>query len=176
MGKINFIKFNRFRRTPRPIKEAFWEKVDIRSNNECWEWLAGVGGDGYGKFKNGLAHRFAWELSFGNIPKGNYVCHKCDNPPCCNPEHLFLGEQIDNMRDMVSKGRGYDKSGENNPKAKLSENDVLNIYKMYKRGLSGYKISKLFYVSETQINYILRGLSWGHLWKPELVFRESGNE
>lgn len=85
----------------------FWAKV--RKSDGCWSWLATTDNDGYGKIKvsskDGLAHRFSWQLHFGPIPKGMRVLHTCDNPPCTNPKHLFLGTNQDNTRDAIAKGR-----------------------------------------------------------------------
>jgi hypothetical protein len=88
----------------------FWHKVD-RSNGAdgCWNWTVGGHDFGYGEFIIGgrkvRSHRWSYELAHGPIPQGLFVCHKCDNPKCCNPAHLFLGEAIDNILDMKSKGR-----------------------------------------------------------------------
>jgi hypothetical protein len=68
--------------------------------------------------------RYVFGQKYGEIPKGMFVCHKCDNPACCNVEHFFLGSHKDNMRDMIQKGRIYDRSGENNPNSKLSMSDI----------------------------------------------------
>lgn len=160
MGKINFTQFNRLRTTPRPIEDAFWEKVDKKSSDECWEWIASIQADGYGNFKGKLAHRVSWELANGEIIKGLCVCHKCDNPACVNPNHLFLGTQLDNMRDMVSKGRGHDHHGENNPKAKLTEKDVFQIHRLKNSGVSNREIANDFGVTSTTISYILAGKTW----------------
>ncbi len=90
-------------------EERFWERVAIIPEHACWEWIAGKSGIGYGVIqvdkKLLLAHRFSYELHFGQIPKGLFVCHVCDNPSCVRPEHLFLGTPKDNMDDMRKKGR-----------------------------------------------------------------------
>jgi len=96
-----------------PIANRFWSKVDKRKGNSCWLWLASISKRGYGnvsKIMGGLrrnvgAHRVAWELINGPIPNGLCVLHKCDNPPCVRPSHLFLGTQADNMKDCGVKGR-----------------------------------------------------------------------
>lgn len=92
---------------------TFWKKVDIRSGDACWEWKSAKNSTGYGlhgikidgKGRCFLAHRVAWVLRNGQIPAGMCVCHRCDNPSCVNPAHLFLGTNLDNVRDMDSKGR-----------------------------------------------------------------------
>jgi len=89
--------------------EGFWSKVDIRGEDECWEWKAGRNRGGYGIFQSQgmpkLAHRAAYKLTTGDDPRDMLVCHKCDNPPCCNPNHLFKGTNTENIRDSVTKGR-----------------------------------------------------------------------
>lgn len=91
-------------------EERFWSKVDRSGGpDSCWPWLAGRMRAGYGNFwmdgHEKLAHRVAWELTNGPIPIGLCVLHRCDNAPCQNPIHLWLGTKADNSRDMVSKGR-----------------------------------------------------------------------
>jgi len=91
------------------MEERFWAKVD--RTDDCWLWTACRTTHGYGQFRpersrGAQAHRVAWELTNGPIPAGMLVLHRCDNPPCVNPAHLFLGTQSDNMRDMYAKGRG----------------------------------------------------------------------
>jgi hypothetical protein len=99
------------RNEPSPPDERFWAKVD--KTGECWLWTAAVNSSGYGRLQVGgrggpgveLAHRFSWKLATGIDPGPLCVLHVCDNPPCVNPDHLVLGTQSANIRDMVGKGR-----------------------------------------------------------------------
>ena len=87
----------------------FWSRVNIENDLDCWEWRGGKHERGYGVFKVGglpyRASRLAWELFNGQSMGAMYACHKCDNPACCNPDHIFPGTQKQNMQDMLGKGR-----------------------------------------------------------------------
>ena len=93
----------------------FWEKVDVRSPDECWNWKGALGSSGYaqfrlwigGKRKNFSGSRVAYSYAVGPIPDRLLACHKCDNPKCVNPNHIFLGTQSDNITDMAAKKRGW---------------------------------------------------------------------
>jgi hypothetical protein len=116
---------------PKAVRDLFWSQVDRSSVDGCWPWLGATASGGYGSFSAGglgTAHRFAFEAARGRGSIGDkFVCHRCDNPPCCRPEHLFLGTCADNMRDMVLKGRSNKPHGESHSDAKLNAEQVLAI-------------------------------------------------
>ena len=104
-------KFGKNNPSWRDPVDRFWPKVDIKSETECWNWTGARSPLGYGRFSVDrnesvwVASRYSWFIHNGPIPKGMYICHKCDNPPCVNPNHLFLGTQSDNIKDAYRKGR-----------------------------------------------------------------------
>ena len=137
----------------------FWDKF-YRPKNGCWEWCGAINGRGYGHISNlgkwYCAHRLSWMLFNGPIPDGLYVCHKCDNRKCVNPNHLFLGTQKDNVNDMFLKGRGNRVRGEQHPFSKLSNVDIHMIVYMYKTKLfTQQTIAKLYGVGQDHISRIV---------------------
>ena len=153
-------------RAKRSLSDRFWEKVDKRGPDDCWEWIAGKSNGGYGVFctEEGTvgAHSQAWKLSNGIIPEGDYVLHSCDNPGCCNNAHLFIGTQTENMQDCISKGRFS--RGESNGQSKLNSVDVQLIrgwHESFEASREG--LAKIFGVSKTTIGLIVRRVTWQHI-------------
>ncbi|OEU68450.1 MAG: hypothetical protein BBJ57_02225 [Desulfobacterales bacterium PC51MH44] len=131
----------------------------MKSPDECWEWK-GCKSTGYGIIrydrKGVYAHRMSWLFTHGSVPDNVCVLHKCDNPSCCNPDHLFLGTHADNNADMRKKGRavGY---------RKLSPSDIPEIRRCLKQGELQVSIGKKFDVSQQAISHILTGRRWAHI-------------
>lgn len=147
----------------------FWEKVDERGPDECWEWTASREPYGYGQFWTGerrtQAHRFVYELVNGPIPEGDFVCHHCDNPGCVNPRHLFAGSPRDNTADMVDKGRHkrVGQPGSSNPSAKLSGDKVKQIRSRFAHGEKAKALAAEYGVSVATIYHALRRITWKHV-------------
>lgn len=155
----------------------FWSKVSkFKTKKGCLEWLESTSTDGYGKFKLDhhtlRSHRLAYVLSNKEqIPDDMWVLHTCDNPLCCNPDHLWLGDNSDNQQDMVKKGRYNSKSdykkimrGVKNGKSKLTNKDVHEIRKMYKdKNIPLKRISGKFNVSQQTVVDVATGKTWTHI-------------
>lgn len=157
-------------RKARPIKDRLLSNVAIDARSGCWNWTGTNRGRGYGQLRVGKAtrsaHRLSYEVFCDIIPTGMVVCHRCDNPSCINPVHLFLGTQASNIADMVSKGRNAKgpvvaHAGTKNPKAKLTEHAVTAIRES--TGASNKALARKFGVSNVQIANIRKGKSWAHL-------------
>lgn len=141
----------------------FWELVNRQSDDQCWEWRGSRDVRGYGKLHRRLAHRIAYAIAHGEAPQELLVCHRCDNPPCCNPKHLFPGTDADNMRDMAEKGRWNNKRfpGESNSQVRLTVIKVRDIrYRYAQGGVSIAQLAKEFQVCNTTIYNIVHRLSW----------------
>lgn len=138
---------------------SFKEKI-LMADNGCWVWTACRSRDGYGVMNVGLAHRFSWKAFRGPIPKSMYVLHKCDNPSCVNPDHLFIGTQFDNMRDMKAKGREAYRKGEHHPRAKLTEQQAISIIHDPREHKV---IAREYGIRSTHVGKIKRGVMWPHL-------------
>jgi hypothetical protein len=153
--------------------ERFWAKVD--KSGECWEWTAGLRGNGYGQFwmngTNVMSHRFSYVLHHPLTidlleHREICVCHRCDNPKCVNPAHLFLGSQGDNMRDRETKGRANRtlEKGEKHPSSKLTEDDVREIRIKYANGgVSQRQLALEYGITKTNIGTIILRKSWSHI-------------
>lgn len=152
----------------RPLGERFWEKVDKSAGPDgCWLFCGASLEKGYGAFNmriNGKdraigAHRIAWELANGPQPDGMCVLHSCDNPPCCNPSHLFLGTVLDNNADMKAKGRHA--FGERNGRAKLTIWQVKEIRASTLRPSETMKLfSEKFGITQGGIKSVIYGENW----------------
>lgn len=135
---------------------------------DCRNWIGkSVGYFGYGflavKGKRRAAHRASWMAWKGEIPKGKWVLHKCDNPKCIKPDHLFLGDAKENAHDMINKNRNYIPRGERQWQAKLTEIQVIEIRDLYSKGISVKEICKLYNITKGAINPLLRRITWKHV-------------
>jgi hypothetical protein len=151
-------------------EERFWNLVDRRGPDDCWEWNGGLCGPGYGIFKIGtlrvdrrnvMAHRFSYELHFGPLVDDLFCLHRCDNKKCVNPKHLFMGTQDDNMKDKVAKGR--QPRGTTSYNAKLSESrlEAARLYRL--NGWSYKKIADRFNIHVMSLYKAMKGQTWKHL-------------
>ena len=164
-----------------PFKDRFWAQVDILDPDECWEWIGTRDRHGYGKMgtnkKTKLSHRISYEMEIGEIPDGYCILHTCDNPPCCNPAHLWAGTHADNMRDMASKGRanngrhargGTYNHGSRNGMAKLTEDQVLEARRLHLLcDVTITELSRTYNVSQAAMSCLINGKSWKHVPFPK---------
>jgi hypothetical protein len=149
--------------------QEFISRFDAKldKSGSCWIWTASVAGKGYGQMKlprqrkQEYSHRIAYMLYKGQIPEGIQVCHTCDTPHCCNPDHLFLGTAKENLQDMRAKNRHL--SGAKNSQAKLTEKEVAQIKECLRIGIPQSKIAVTFGVHQTIISKINCGHRWSHV-------------
>lgn len=163
------------------IEQRFWAKV--KKTDTCWLWTGAKRNKGYGAFtytENGKlvqdrAHRYSYRLHISPIPLGMFVLHRCDTPACVNPDHLFLGTNEDNIRDMLAKGRhipggthigdqGAWKRGTRHHAVKLTEDDVREMRRLYAEGGWSYsQLGKRFGVNTSAAYKVVKRLLWKHL-------------
>lgn len=143
----------------------FWRLVDVRSDDECWQWLGDTDGDGYGVFffkgRRAGAHEFALSFTTGErkLPELD-TCHSCDNPPCCNPCHLRFGTRKSNVADMVNRGRASLNA------RKLSDEDVMMIRNRRAAGARQKDLARDFGVCDATISGIVTGNKWRSVGGP----------
>jgi len=152
---------------------SFWDKVEIGPLAECWNWGGALNRHGYGKLtfhqRDMMAHRLAFELCFGQSPE--CVCHRCDNPRCCNPSHLFGGSPRDNSMDRDAKKRGP--QGSRNPRATLTESEVSAIRDRAASGERQVNIARDLRLTRARVSSIVRGRQWvgaGGMFTPRQRF------
>lgn len=146
----------------------FWMKVKS-SKDGCWEWTAAKIRQGYGrfhikicgKFKTVHASHISWVLHYGAVPSDRFVCHHCDNPSCIRPDHLFLGDHNDNMKDRNKKGRAA--CGSRHGKSVLTEDAVVDIRRRLLIGETKSGIARIHGISRRTVSYIANGDTWSWL-------------
>lgn len=148
-------------------ERRFVSRVDTSGGPDaCWPWLGTITASGYGQLSIGprrscrsvRAHRFAWEREHGPIPEGLQACHRCDNRPCCNPRHLFLGTAADNQADKRVKGRAA--SGEANGAHKLTEREVRTMRDEAGLGVAVPVLARRYGVSRQMVHRIVKRTAW----------------
>ena len=153
-----------------PLKCRLYSKVAINEHSGCWEWT-GSTRNGYGRIivgsrtdgtrRNESAHRVSYALNYGEIPEGYEICHKCDNPLCINPEHLFLGTRADNIADRERKGRNVIFTGEEQARAKLTKKDVKNArWERAMKGTTYQELADKYGVSKKTMINAIKGVTW----------------
>lgn len=149
------------------LEERFWSRVDRCGPDDCWEWQAGAR-YGYGRlsFRNETipVHRYSFELAYGPIPDGMYVCHRCGNKRCVNPAHLYAGTAADNNRDTVNQGRCNPRRGKHAATAKITEDDARAIRAVYAQGsISMQTIANRYGLCAVSVWAIIRRKNWKHV-------------
>lgn len=155
--------------TPEQAAAAFWRRVDKNGPNGCWVWQGYCQRFGHGWLGHrGLAHRYAWELLRGPLPQGKCLLHHCDNPPCVNPDHLYIGDRRDNTRDRVKRGRHA--RGEATRRNKLTAEQVQEIRARFRKEggrrqsrSNARELAAEYDVTTLAVNAIIAGRTWRHL-------------
>lgn len=152
----------------KPVAIRILALLERRSESECWPWKGSVGREGYGRLRlNGRevsAHRLILEAELGRpLLRSECACHRCDNPPCCNPAHLFAGSHLDNSNDKHRKGRAHALRGEKHPRARVTDEQALLIRRLRVEGVSPRDLAGRFGLSIQATRHLLSGYSWRHL-------------
>ncbi len=165
------------------MKERLEKNSLLNKDSGCIEWTGHLF-NGYGvittkrtdgKWKGARAHRIAYEEYVGEIPEGLFVCHHCDNRKCINPNHLFVGTNMDNVRDRDAKGRGNQQKGELHGRAKLTEKDVIEAKELRKEGYSYGWLADKFGVKYNAMICAVKGKTWRGLRTEEELIKPSQN-
>lgn len=149
-----------------PELDRFWSRVDKHGSTECWPWTGFCNnGEGYGHFSHTSgakihSHRYSWILHNGPIPDGLWVLHRCDNRPCVNPAHLFLGTHAENMADKIAKGRQAKQKGEAHGNSKLTVQAIIEIRDTR---IPKKRLASKFNISTHYVNQIRRRVRWVHV-------------
>lgn len=167
------VKENATSGRPANTPDVLWSKVDVKSEDECWEWKSFRNHQGYGRTwinnKGYYAHRVIFDLVNPNTIDLNapastkeygFVLHTCDNPPCCNPKHLWLGTHTDNMQDKARKGRLPNFSGDKGPRCKLTMEQAMEARKLRKSGVSVKKLAEQFGISLPSMKTLIANKSY----------------
>lgn len=150
-----------------PLHHRFWARVDKKGDDDCWMWTGALSAKGYGTIRDHgkpiAAHRLSYAMHNGS-PDNLAVCHRCDNPPCVNPSHLFLGTLAENNTDRHSKGRSHIHIGETHPMALLTESSVRAIRSEYSTGrVTQTELGARYGVTQSAIWRIVNNRCWSHI-------------
>lgn len=152
------------------LVQFFWSHVDKNGPNGCWIFRGSRASNGYGRIVSRRlkieigAHRVSWIVHNGKISGGLFVCHTCDNRPCCNPSHLFLGNHADNSRDMVNKNRQFKPTGVIHGMSKLTDGKVVTIRKLWKDGnMNQSQIASMFNITQGNVSCVVLRKTWSHI-------------
>jgi hypothetical protein len=152
----------------------YWDNVEVKTKEECWIWEGRKNSKGYGtigyKKKRILATRTSYYYHYGKFENKLFVCHRCDNPICVNPHHLFLGNQKDNIQDMLAKGRNNPLKGSKQASSKLNEEKVSQIRSLYlNTEITEKELAIKFGVSETAIADVITNKTWKHVFGEKII-------
>ena len=161
------------------LLSRFWSRVSKGEGEGCWEWTGSVDRDGYGQivsgsptsgtFRQHRAHRLSWQLVHGPISSDEWVLHLCDNPCCVRPDHLILGDHVENVKHMHERGRTT--AGSKNPRSKLTEEIVTRMRIAVAGGVSYTSLTERYGVSSPAVGMAVRGETWSHVATPTAVAR-----